>query len=136
MNYELSFLTTNLPLKDKEKLLNEIEEEIKEMGGNIEEQFSEKKKFAYPVKKQRDGFLGILTLSLDPQKIGKLEKKIASNKNILRAIIERKETVKRAERRKRERAKPEKVFGAKKPVIKKKKAKIEELDQKLEEILK
>jgi ribosomal protein S6 len=136
MNYELSFLTPNLTIEEKEKLLKSIESEIKELGGSVEEQFSEKKKFAYPVKKQKDGFLGIFTFSLNSQKIGKFKKSLNSNKNILREMIEAKLKIEKTEKHKRGRSKPEKTYETKKPIIKKKKAKIEDLEQKLEEILK
>lgn len=136
MNYELSFLTPNLSLHEKDDLLKNIEEEIKKLEGKIEEKFIEKKKFAYLVKKENEGFLGIINFSLNPQKIGKLEKEIAENKNILRAMIERKKKITKQGRTRKDKTKPEKPLETKRPIIKKKKVKIEKLDEKLEEILK
>ncbi len=135
MNYELSFLTPNLKSEEKEALLSWTEKQIQEMGGTIQETFNEKKKFAYPVKRQKEGFLVIFSFSLEPNNIGKLKRKLQTNKNILREIIEKREVV---EKVKRYKEKPiiETKYKTTKTVPKKKKVKIEELDKKLEEILK
>lgn len=136
MNYELSFLTPNLPLNKKDSILKEIENEIKKLEGSLEEKFSEKKKFAYPIKKQKEGFLNIINFSFQPSKICHLRKILEDNKNILRVIIEKRKKIEKVKRYRKKRVKLEKPFEGRKPVIKKKKAKIEELDKKLEEILK
>lgn len=134
MNYELSFLTPNIPLKEKEKLMMDIEKEIQALKGNVQEKFSEKKNFAYPVKKQTEGFLIIFSFSLEPKKIINLKKFITSQKNIIREVIEKKLEEPQIKKYK---AKPaEKTYKKEVVVQKNKKAKIEDLDKKLEEILK
>lgn len=131
--YELSFLTLNLPHEKKNYLMAEIEKNIKKLEGKIEESFIEKKKFAYPVKKQNEGFLGILLLSSSPETINKIKNFLNKNEDILRIMIERKKI------------KPRKKMISKKPILeekkrkekpKKEKVKIEKLEEKLEEILK
>lgn len=128
MYYEISFLTPNLNLKEREDLFKKIEEKLKELEGKIEDKFIEKKAFAYPVKKQQDGFLGHISFFLEPDKIRKFRDFLKTNKEILRESTERKRKILEEEREKRR-------IAPKKPK-KKEKVKIEELDKKLEEMLK
>jgi ribosomal protein S6 len=134
MQYELSFLTPNLSSQERDELFQKIEEEIKSLDGEIEEKFIEKKLFAYLVKKQREGFLGVINFSIEKNKIKELCNFLELNKNILREMIEKKERPVEALKTERRRRKP--YPAVKKPPIKKEKVKIEELDKKLEEILK
>ncbi len=131
VQYELSFLIPNLQEKEREKILKEIEEKIKSLQGKLEESFIEKKIFAYPVKKHQEGYLGVFAFSLKKDKIKEFQNFLKSNQKILREIIERKEPSPLLKRVSKEK----KIVFPKKPV-KKQKVKIEELDKKLEEILK
>ncbi len=123
--YEFSFLTSNIPTKEKDTILKEVEEEIKKLEGRIEDKFIEKKRFAYPVKKHTEGFLGIFSFFLAPERIEEFKKNITKNEKIIRIMIERKKAPKEKKR------KPE-TKGAKK----KEKVELERLDEKLDEILK
>ncbi|MDD5551986.1 MAG: 30S ribosomal protein S6 [Candidatus Pacebacteria bacterium] len=130
-HYELSFLTPDLTGDEKNSLLKEIENQITKLGGKIEDKFIEKKRFAYPIKKKTEGFLGIFFFSLEKENIIEIKKNIEKNNKILRIILEKKKMKITKERRTR----PEETT----PQIKKekkKKVKIEDLDKKLEEILK
>lgn len=129
--YELSFLLQNVPTEEKNKILKEIEEVIKKLEGKIEDTFTEKKRFAYPVKKHTEGFLGIVSLFLLPDKVEKLKKELCKNEKVLRILIERKKTPSKEEKEEKKAIK-EKI--TEKP--KKKKVAIEKLDEKLDEILK
>lgn len=129
MQYALSFLTPYLDSKERAKLLKEILDKIKKLDGKIEDKFIEKKIFAYPVKKNLEGFLGQIIFSIEKVKLKNFEEFLKSEKNIIRGIIERKKKV--PEKLEAKRKKP--PF---KKTLKKEKVKIEELDKKLEEILK
>lgn len=131
MQYELSFLIPNLNPAERKNLLDKIEEEIKKLNGKIGEIFIEKKFFAYLVKKKGEGFLGMITFAIEKDKIEKLYDFLNTNEKILRAMIERKEKLKETLKPIRKR---QKVLLTEKP--KKEKVKIEELDKKLDEILK
>lgn len=131
MQYELSFLTPNLGIEEKKNLFDKIEEEIKKIGGEIGETFVEKKIFAYPVKKESRGFLSVITFSAERDKIKEFYNFLSANEKILRIMIEKKEKQKDTSKPIRKREKP---LLTEKP--KKEKVKIEELDKKLDEILK
>ncbi|PIU42509.1 MAG: hypothetical protein CO034_00940 [Parcubacteria group bacterium CG_4_9_14_0_2_um_filter_35_11] len=131
MNYELSFLIPILDLKKREELLKKIKEEVIKLKGKPEDEFIEKKFFAYPVKGCQEGFLGQINFSLEKNRLKEFQDYLKTNKEIIRIILERKGAIKEVTEAKRERRKP----ILKKPV-KKEKVKIEELEKKLEEMLK
>jgi len=131
--YELAFLTSNLSPEKKSFLMAEVEENIEKLGGKVEEKFIEKKKFAYSVKKQGEGFLGIFLLSSDTEAIKKIKKSLEKNESVLRTMVERKRIKPKTKIPSRKHV-AEKTKEREKP--KKEKVKIEKLDEKLEELLK
>lgn len=132
-HYELSFLISNIETEKRNTILKNIEKEIKKLNGNVKEKLIEKKLFAYPVKKQKEGFLGVITLEMESSKIQELHRFLKSEGNILRFLLEKKRETSKKFKPLRER-KEKTVAQTKK--VKKEKVKIEELDKKLEEILK
>ena len=129
--YEIAFLTPNISPKERTDIISKIEKNIKENNGEIENSFFEKKFFAYPVKKQTEGFLGSIIFSLENEKMKNFEKSLegTEEKIIRKMIIKIKhESIKKIKEKEGE--KPS--FKD----IKKEKVKIEKLDEKLEEILK
>ncbi|HRR39186.1 MAG TPA: 30S ribosomal protein S6 [Candidatus Paceibacterota bacterium] len=134
MNYELDFLTPNLDTKEKEDLLKTIEEKIKKLNGTIQDQLIKKRLFAYPVKKQRVGFLGVTQFTIEGSKIKELNDFLKMNENILRIMIEKKQIGDEKNKFARKRRRP--ILEETKTKTKKDKVKIEELDKKLDELLK
>jgi len=134
MNYELAFLTPDLEIKEKESLLKAIEEEIKKLNGTVQNQLIKKRLFAYPVKKQKVGFLVVIQFTIENNKIKELNHFLKMNENILRTMIEKKQGSDEKNEFVRKRKKP--VFEEAKIKVKKDKVKIEELDKKLDELLK
>lgn len=130
MNYELSFLIPNLKMEERNNLFKEIEEKIKEIGGEIETEFIEKRSFAYPIRKHLEGFLGIINFSLEKNKLKEFSDFLKNNVFVLRKLIERKEEKRVLETISRI------APTIKKPIPKEKKVKLEELDERLEELLK
>ncbi|MFH0987553.1 MAG: 30S ribosomal protein S6 [Patescibacteria group bacterium] len=134
MNYELSFLTQNLDAKSREDLLKRMEETIGKLKGKLEDKFIEKKYFAYPVKKNQEGFLGQIDFILGSENLGDFREYLKTEKAIIRTLIEKKK-VGQVSVSRRERFP---LYPKTAPTMapKKEKAKIEELDKKLDEILK
>lgn len=125
--YALSFLLPNLTLENKNRILEEIEARIKKLQGKIEDKFFERKRFVYPVKKNQTGIFGEIVFSLEAEGLLQFGEFLKFHPQILRTIIERKkETVPLISKR-------EPLSFTRK---KKGKVKIEELDKKLEELLK
>jgi len=137
--YEISFLLTPI-LKEEDAFTNnqKIKNFIIELGGIINDEWLPKKKpLAYEIKKQNIAYFVNLQFQLKSLDLKNFEKKIKAEKNILRyliTIIDKKQA--------KEIARGKEVFKDKfKKVSQTKttpgeKAEIEELDKKLEEILK
>jgi len=119
--YEFSFLLPELSEKEKKEFLENIKKKIKEIDGEIEDEFEQKQNFAYPVKKIEKGIFGFISFFADKKKIKKFEESLKYEKNLLRYLIERK--------------KVKKVEKVEKKVEKPKKVKLEKLEEKLEEIV-
>ncbi len=115
---------------------------FRSLDGEIKKELApEKKKLAYPIKKQLFGHFIANEFQLDPEKIAELDKQLRSESDILRFLIVGQE--KQKERKARTGiAKPKKAAAASfaastfKAETKPERVKIEELDKKLEELLK
>jgi len=124
-NYELAFL---LSPEIEEKKLKEYHQKINSLiekaGGVIISSFSPTKKtLFYPIKKKTEAFLGSSEFQIEPKALESLKKDLEKENDILRFLIVAKKA-------------PKKVETVKKPKEKvRKKVKIEEIDQKLKEIL-
>lgn len=90
--YELMFiLRTSLVKEELEKTTQGILEEIKKNNGEIQNtQDLGKRKLAYPVKKQREGFYQTVNFKLNPALIKSLKSFCKLNENVLRILILRK----------------------------------------------
>jgi len=137
--YELVAVLSALLERPDQATLAKIRDFINGAGGAIKkENVWEKKKLAYPVKKQLLGNYAIFEFDLPKEKIEELQKQLKINTDILRFLIINKEGVKEE----KPRLKPPKPrLSAPTPAAKTEegrgeKVKIEELDKKLEEILK
>jgi small subunit ribosomal protein S6 len=139
--YDLTYIISPLAGElDNSVVSGKIDALINSLGGIIKKETAgEKRKLAYPIKKQSVGFYVTLEMELEPEKLIELEKTLRMDKDILRYLI-----INLAEL-KTERAPRRTFIKAKSPVLgqtggeaptKTEKVKIEELDRKLEEILK
>lgn len=129
--YEISYLISAKLTEEKAKNLSEkLITSIQEIGGILAEiKNPNKRKLAYPIKKENEGYLTSLNFYLDPESLANLEGKLATDSQILRYIILTKKILKKAEVPK-ELPKIKKIM---KP--EKEKVELEELEKKLEEIL-
>jgi small subunit ribosomal protein S6 len=94
---------------EKEGVLDKVETPLKRM-------------LFYPIKKKTEAFLGAIYFYLEPQKIKDLERKLKEEEKILRYLIVSEKTPKKIKIEKKLK-KPEKV-------------ELEEIEKKIEEILK
>ena len=134
--YELTFLTDSLSEKVDAETLAKVRGFINGLGGNVKKEIAwEKRKLAYPIKKHLSGFYVIFEFELESEKIEELQKQLRLDENILRSLIINKEGIKEERHRMRP-VKPKAFVPARPEEAKGEKVKIEELDKKLEEILK
>ncbi|XOA42815.1 MAG: 30S ribosomal protein S6 [Candidatus Nealsonbacteria bacterium] len=128
--YEFTYLIhPDISNEDINSLQNKIESFIKEEKGSIiKTNPPVKKRLAYSIKKNKEAFLTDLTFSLEPEKLNNLNKKIKSEKKILRYLIFKKKILKKKllvpyKRKVKPKVKP------------KVKVELKEIEKKLEEIL-
>lgn len=124
--YEFTYLIKpNLSKEDINSLQETIKSFIKEEEGSIVKINPPlKKNLAYPIKKNKEAFLADLTFDLNPDKLDSLEKKIKSEKRIIRYLLLKKKLLKKKLR----------VRATRKPQAKAK-VELKEIEKKLEEIL-
>lgn len=155
-NYELTYLISPDLSEEELKIFSEkISNFIQEETGTLEKTTEpSKKKLGYPIKKKEEAFLVALNFSLNPEKLGSLEKKLKSENQILRYIILTKKTPEKTLRPKRQPqaglprtetslglASKEALPKIKKPpeappkITEPKKVELKEIDKKIEEIL-
>lgn len=138
--YELTYIISLLSADvETSQVAEKVRAQIKELGGEAKKEYiSEKKKLAFQIKKQSQGFYATVVFEMEPEKIDELNTFLRMNNDILRhMIINQAELRTEKTSKKPARAKPanaENVIGEN--TGKTGKVKIEELDKKLEELLK
>lgn len=87
--YELlSIIKTNLDMEGIEQVVQNIEENIKNMGGQVLSMDKlGRKKLAYDIKKSRDGFYVIFNIELPENKVIDLRRYLKLNDNVLREMV-------------------------------------------------
>jgi len=138
-NYELTYLISPELSEEESKIFSgKINNFIQEETGTLEKTTeASKKKLGYPIKKKDEAFLVTLNFSLNPEKLGRLEKKLKSENQILRYIILTKKTL-RPKRTSLGLASKEalpKPPEAPPKITEPKKVELKEIDKKIEEIL-
>ncbi|XOB40325.1 MAG: 30S ribosomal protein S6 [Candidatus Nealsonbacteria bacterium] len=126
-SYQSTYLISSLLSQEEVKSLEERIKSfiIKEEGLINQVNFPVKKWLAYPIKKEKEALIFDLTFNLKPERLENLEKKIKSEKQILRYLILKKKLLKK------------KVLKTPRRLKIKTKPKVElkEIEKKLEEIL-
>lgn len=124
--YELTYIINpNIAEADVNKLKEEISGFITGNEGILLHQKEERRRLAYIIKKFTTGLYVSLDFDLEPEKLAELEKKLKLESAIIRYLIITKEKLLPAETASSAAPKREK----------KEKVKIEELDEKLKELL-
>lgn len=126
--YELTYIVkSNLSDIDLSQLAKKIQDSIIQSGGEINKGFTgQKRRFSYPIKKEKEGYYLSGDFQVSADNLSSLENQLKAEKDILRYLIITKKIVK---------LKPPKIKAKVKPEEKIKKVKLEELDKKIEEIL-
>lgn len=127
-NYELTYLISSDLTTEESKILSEkVANFIPELSGIIDNNLEPVKiKLGYVIKKSQEAYLASVSFSLNQEKLIELKKKVESESHILRHIIIVK--IKRKERPIKERSRVmEKT--------KEQKVELENMDQKIDEIL-
>jgi len=142
-NYEINYLiSSKLSEEEVKKISEKINSFIREEEGILDrESNSSKLRLGYPIKKERQVNLLVSDFSVEPEKLGNLEKKIKSEPMILRFLISTKKAV-RVEFRRQKFAPKIKTFALSsvrekitKPLSEEEKVELEDIEKKLEEIL-
>ena len=131
--YELTFIASpNLSEDDLKNLITELKNTItSKLGGNITKDFFSKKiALAYPIKKNRQGFLVSADFELEKDRAESLKNTINDSGQIIRHLFITKHPQKISPL-KTKLIKPKII----KPKIPKEKIKIEDIDKQIEEIL-
>lgn len=121
-----------------------IKEFISELAGNItKEQTIQKKRLAYPVKKAKQGYFGFMLFELEPANLKALDKKLKLEEYLLRYLVIAVDKNYMSQMKRQEEEVKEKFRritqptegGTKKVAKTEDKARLEEIEKKLEEIL-
>ena len=75
-------------LEDHKSAVEEIEGVVRNLGGEIEKSSSwGKRRFAYPIQKQTDGFYAVLSFSPEPSQVSELERLLKLKTQVLRHLV-------------------------------------------------
>lgn len=87
--YEMSYLLTPEIAEDKVELeIAELKKIISENGGDITQTDPpEKRRLAYPVKKQNQAYFGVVYFNIDQESLDKIKKTLALYKKVIRYLI-------------------------------------------------
>ncbi len=135
--YELAlFLTSNLSDKEAEEKFNNLIKEIENLGGSIKEtNLPRLQPLAYEIKKENSGYFCTVSFKLDPEKIEELNKILKLDTLILRYLIVKKIEKTKPQPSLRHIPSKETFSKAEEKEISQE-VSLEELDRKLDELLK
>lgn len=87
--YELFYLVSgSIPENELEAIQKEIAEWISGLGGSVKKQEAwGRKKLAYPIQKERNGFYFLHEFELEPALLNDFNKKLKLHSKVLRALI-------------------------------------------------
>ncbi len=139
--YELViFLSSNITDKEAEEKFNNFVKQIEELGGAIlETNLPRLELLSYPIKKETSGYLCLTKFKIEEGKIEELKKKLSLTPEILRfSVFRKQESVQKPIRRRVFKTAPLKTQEIKEKSAPKETSEVslEELEQKLNEILK
>lgn len=142
-SYELTYLVssglTSEQMEDLVKKINSLISKNGEITGSVA---PVKKSLTYPIKKQNTAFLNQIEFNFGPEEIDKLKKEINKQNEILRIILTEKKNIKIKKKARSAMLKPKSFLEDTKISLKKElketkqKIGLEEIGEKLDEILK
>ena len=94
--YELlATIKPNLDNDEADKVIAKIEESVSSLGGSVADTDKMgRKKLAYDVKGFRDGFIAVLKINLEPDKVAEFKRQLKLNENIIRTMFMEQSAVK------------------------------------------
>lgn len=130
--YELSYwLKQDEKGEVPEKTLADLRQKIAELGGQILNEIDpSRRRFAYPIRKEQEGFFGTLKCGLPAEAVEKLHQGFTRETNLLRLMVSKAMPVSAPKPFRRPSLK------TKSPEAKKGVSSLQDFDKKLEEILK
>ena len=90
MNVRLYELTVILiaEMEDHKAATDEIAEVVRGLGAEVEKiDLWGKKRFAYPIKKQQEGFYALITMKMSPDQIKELDRVLGLRQQVLRHLV-------------------------------------------------
>ena len=96
MLYELlATIKPNLDNDEADKVIARIEESVSSLGGSvIDTDKMGRKKLAYDVKGFRDGFIAVLKINLEADKVAEFKRQLKLNENVIRTMFTEQAAVK------------------------------------------
>ena len=94
--YELlATIKPNLDHDEADKVIARIEESVSSLGGSvIDTDKMGRKKLAYDVKGFRDGFIAVLKINLEADKVAEFKRQLKLNENVIRTMFTEQAAVK------------------------------------------
>ena len=94
--YELlATIKPNLDNDEADKVIAKIEESVSSLGGSVvDADKMGRKKLAYDVKGFRDGFIAVLKINLEPDKVVEFKRQLKLNENVIRTMFTEQAAVK------------------------------------------
>ena len=94
--YELlATIKPNLDNDEADKVIARIEESVSSLGGSvIDTDKMGRKKLAYDVKGFRDGFIAVLKINLEADKVAEFKRQLKHNENVIRTMFTEQAAVK------------------------------------------
>jgi small subunit ribosomal protein S6 len=85
--YELTLIFA-AELEDHKAATEEIAEVVRGLGAEVDKMdLWGKKRFAYPIKKQQEGFYALVTMKMAPDQIKELDRVLGLRGSVLRHLI-------------------------------------------------
>jgi len=138
--YELTILINSLlEQTDAQAVEEKLRHQIEELSGQVKKLNAwGKKKLAYPIKKQLSAYFASLEFELEPEGLEKIQQALRLNDDVLRFLLLAPEAVSPLSMKSKAALRPKTVVAAPSGIRAEKaaKVKIEELNKKLEELLK
>ena len=87
--YELlATIKPNLDNDEADKVIAKIEESVSSLGGSVvDTDKMGRKKLAYDVKGFRDGFIAVLKINIEPDKVVEFKRQLKLNENVIRTMF-------------------------------------------------
>lgn len=87
-NYEVMFIVKTMEEEEIEAIITRVEDLITRNGGTVESiDRMGKRRLAYEVKKQTEGFYVLVKFAIEPAQIKEIDRVIKINENIIRHLI-------------------------------------------------